>query len=66
MTIRSLGFLSQHISLEDRRKVLLFRQLLPGMIEIVKDHLDSGDEISARQLFDVFETRLILEAPITS
>ena len=65
-TVRSLGVLAQYISSEDKREVQLFQQLLPGMIAIVKDRLDSDDEGSARQLFDVFETLLILEAPILS
>lgn len=65
-TVRSLGVLAQYISAEDKREVQLFQQLLPAMITIVKDRLDSGDEASARQLFDVFETLLILEAPVLS
>ena len=36
------------------------------MIAIVQDRLNANDEASARQLFDVFETLLILEAPILS
>ena len=65
-TVRSLGVLAQYISSEDKREVQLFQQLLPSMIAIVQDRLDANDETSARQLFDVFETLLILEAPILS
>lgn len=36
------------------------------MIAIVRDRLEASDEASARQLFDVFKTLLILEAPILS
>lgn len=36
------------------------------MIVLVKDRLDSGSKTSARQLLDVFDTFLILEAPILS
>lgn len=36
------------------------------MIALVKDHLDSSNKTGARQLLDVFETLLILEAPFLS
>ena len=65
-TVRSLGVLAQYISSDDKREVQLFQQLLPSMIAIVQDRLNANDEASARQLFDVFETLLILEAPILS
>lgn len=65
-TVRSLVVLAQYISSEDKREVRLFQQLLPSMIAIVRDRLEASDEASARQLLDVFETLLILEAPILS
>jgi hypothetical protein len=37
-----------------------FQALLPGMIQILGQSIESGDESAARQLFDVFETLLIL------
>jgi hypothetical protein len=37
-----------------------FQALLPGMIRILGQSIESGDEAGARQLFDVFETLLIL------
>lgn len=37
-----------------------FQALLPGMIRILGQSIESGDEAAARQLFDVFETLLIL------
>lgn len=37
-----------------------FQALLPGMILVLGQSIESGDESAARQLFDVFETLLIL------
>jgi hypothetical protein len=36
------------------------------MIQVLAQTLDAGDEANARQLFDVFETLLILEIPLLS
>ena len=51
---------------DDKCEAQLFQQFLPPMIAIVQDCLDTNDKMSACQLFDVFETLLILEAPILS
>lgn len=65
-TVRALGVLAQYIDADEKAEVRAFQQLLPEMIQILSQILEAGDDASARQLFDVFETLLILEAPLLS
>ncbi|KAI6167404.1 ARM repeat-containing protein [Pisolithus thermaeus] len=43
-----------------------FQALIPKMIQVLGQALETSDEANARQLFDVFETLLILEIPLLS
>lgn len=64
--VRALGVIAQYIGADEKAEVRAFQQLLPAMITVVQACLDSADETGARQLFDVFETLLILEVPLLS
>ncbi|KAI5118112.1 hypothetical protein M0805_003466 [Coniferiporia weirii] len=64
--VRALGVMAQYVSIEEKAEIRAFQQLLPSMIVVVQGCLDSSDESGARQLFDVFETLLILEVPLLS
>ena len=64
--VRALGLLAQYIDAEEKDQIRAFQQLLPAMINVLQHCLDTGDEASARHLFDVFETLLILEVPLLS
>ncbi|KAF9244087.1 ARM repeat-containing protein [Melanogaster broomeanus] len=63
-TVRALGVLAQYIDADDKADIKSFQNLLPAMIQVVQEALEAGDEAAARQLFDVFETLLILEIPL--
>ncbi|KAG9309494.1 ARM repeat-containing protein [Chiua virens] len=63
-TVRALGVLAQYIDADDKADIKTFQSFLPAMIQVVQQALEAGDEASARQLFDVFETLLILEIPL--
>ncbi|KIJ65152.1 hypothetical protein HYDPIDRAFT_175175 [Hydnomerulius pinastri MD-312] len=63
-TVRALGVLAQYIDADDKSDIKSFQTLLPAMIQVVQQALEADDEAAARQLFDVFETLLILEIPI--
>ncbi|TFY80970.1 hypothetical protein EWM64_g3040 [Hericium alpestre] len=63
-TVRALGTIAQYIDGDDKADIKTFQTLLPGMIQVLAQTLNSGNEAGARQLFDVFETLLILEIPI--
>ncbi|KIM83108.1 hypothetical protein PILCRDRAFT_450443 [Piloderma croceum F 1598] len=65
-TVRALGVIAQYIDSDDKADIKAFRALLPGMIRVVGQCLESQNETGARQLFDVFETLLILEIPLLS
>lgn len=62
--VRALGVIAQYIGADEKAEVRTFQQLLPVMF--VQACLDLADETRARQLFDVFETLLILEIPLLS
>ncbi|KZP16609.1 ARM repeat-containing protein [Athelia psychrophila] len=65
-TVRALGVIAQYIDSDDKEDIRAFQGLLPAMIGIIGQTLETGDEHGARQLFDVFETLLILEIPLLS
>ncbi|TFK52121.1 ARM repeat-containing protein [Heliocybe sulcata] len=65
-TVRCLGVIAQYIDADDKKEIQAFRGLLPGMMHIIGQCVESGNEAGARQLFDVLETLLILEIPILS
>ncbi|KZT21128.1 ARM repeat-containing protein [Neolentinus lepideus HHB14362 ss-1] len=65
-TVRCLGAIAQYIDSDDKKEIQAFRALLPTMINIIGQCVESGNEAGARQLFDVLETLLILEIPILS
>ncbi|TDL21910.1 ARM repeat-containing protein [Rickenella mellea] len=63
-TVRALGVIAQYIDADDKADIKAFQSLLPGMIVVLGQCLDAGEEGSAREIFDVFETLLILEIPL--
>ncbi|KZS99884.1 ARM repeat-containing protein [Laetiporus sulphureus 93-53] len=63
-TVRALGVVAQYIDADDKGDIKSFQNLLPAMINIIGQCVESGNEQGARQLFDVLETLLILETPL--
>ncbi|THG94520.1 hypothetical protein EW026_g6967 [Hermanssonia centrifuga] len=63
-TVRALGVIAQYIDSVDKDEIKSFQHLLPSMINVIGQCVESGNESGARQLFDVFETLLILEIPL--
>ncbi|KAF7790180.1 hypothetical protein EIP86_001132 [Pleurotus ostreatoroseus] len=59
-TVRALGVVAQYIELSDKAEIKAFQQLLPSMINVIGQCVEASNETGARQLFDVFETLLIL------
>lgn len=64
--VRALGVIAQYISADEKSEIKSFQSLIPAMIAVIQQCLEGGDEQGARQLFDVFETLLILEVPLLS
>ncbi|GLB41795.1 putative ARM repeat-containing protein [Lyophyllum shimeji] len=63
-TVRALGVIAQYIDSDDKLDLKAFQALLPAMIQVIGQTVETGNEHGARQLFDVLETLLILEVPI--
>ncbi|KAG6334826.1 hypothetical protein ID866_4263 [Astraeus odoratus] len=63
-TVRALGVVAQYIDTDDKNDIKSFQNLIPKMVLILGQSLEAGNEAGARQLFDVFETLLILEIPL--
>ncbi|GBE86196.1 ARM repeat-containing protein [Sparassis latifolia] len=63
-TVRALGVIAQYIDTDDKSDIKSFQVLLPGMINVIGQCVESNNETGARQLFDVLETLLILEIPL--
>ncbi|KAG6857456.1 hypothetical protein H0H87_003523 [Tephrocybe sp. NHM501043] len=63
-TVRALGVIAQYIDSDDKNDLKSFQALLPPMIQVIGQCVETGNENGARQLFDVLETLLILEVPI--
>ena len=63
---RCLGQIAQYIDSDQKADIKQFQELIPGIINVLNDCLERGDEEGARHLFDVFETLLILETPLLS
>ncbi|KAF5362127.1 hypothetical protein D9756_002481 [Leucocoprinus leucothites] len=65
-TVRSLGLIAQYLDSDNKTEIRSYQALLPSMIQVIGQCVQSGNETGARQLFDVLETLLILEVPILS
>ncbi|KAF9462876.1 armadillo-type protein [Collybia nuda] len=63
-TVRALGVIAQYIDSDDKIDLKSFQGLLPAMIQVIGQCVETSNETGARQLFDVLETLLILEVPI--
>ncbi|KXN86598.1 putative importin subunit beta-4 [Leucoagaricus sp. SymC.cos] len=66
ITVRCLGLIAQYLDSDNKAEIRSFQALLPSMIQVIGQCVQSGNETGARQLFDVLETLLILEVPILS
>ncbi|KAG7093478.1 hypothetical protein E1B28_007153 [Marasmius oreades] len=65
-TVKALGAIAQLIDSDDKEYLAQFQALLPAMIQVIGQTVETANESGARQLFDVLETLLILEVPILS
>ncbi|KAI0793650.1 ARM repeat-containing protein [Fomes fomentarius] len=65
-TVRALGVIAQYIDSDDKAEIKSFQKLLPAIMAVIGQTIESGNETGARQLFDVLETLLILEIPLLS
>ncbi|KAF8578209.1 ARM repeat-containing protein [Ramaria rubella] len=65
-SVRALGALAEYIDADEKAAIRQYQEILPNMITVLGQVIEAGDEKSAREIFDVFDTLLILEAPLLS
>ncbi|KAJ4470445.1 armadillo-type protein [Lentinula aciculospora] len=65
-TARAMGVIAQFIDADEKAYLAQFQGLLPGMIQVIGQCVETSNEAGARNLFDVLETLLILEVPLLS
>lgn len=57
---RALGKVAEYIELGDKGDIAVFQSLIPQMVQVLHQTMETGNEDGARKGFDVFETLLIL------
>ncbi|KAL9542102.1 hypothetical protein MBANPS3_008780 [Mucor bainieri] len=65
-TVLTLGKLAEFIETDDKENIKSFRNMIPGMVSVLEQCLTEGDEESAGEIFEVFDTLLMLDAPLLS
>ncbi|KAL7336209.1 hypothetical protein PS15p_201573 [Mucor circinelloides] len=65
-TVLTLGKLAEFIETDDKENIKSFRNMIPGMVNVLEQCLTEGDEESAGEIFEVFDTLLMLDAPLLS
>ncbi|KAI9106207.1 ARM repeat-containing protein [Phlyctochytrium arcticum] len=65
-TLFALGKIADFIDPQAQEDIASFRTLLPGMVSVLLDCLNSGDEQSAVRGFEVFDSLLVIETPLLS
>ncbi|OBZ84924.1 putative importin subunit beta-4 [Choanephora cucurbitarum] len=65
-TVLTLGKLAEFIETEDKENIKSFRNMIPGMVNVLEQCLKESDEESAGEIFEVFDTLLMLDAPLLS
>ncbi|KAI0033386.1 armadillo-type protein [Vararia minispora EC-137] len=63
-TVRALGIIAQYIDADDKDQIKMFQTIVPAMLQVIQKTLELGNSEGAKHVFDVFETMLILEAPL--
>ncbi|KAI5778145.1 armadillo-type protein [Geopyxis carbonaria] len=66
-TLLALGRMSEVINTEECPEAVgMFRELLPHMVNIIKEVAASGDEDKSNQAFEVFQTLLLVDNALIS
>ncbi|KAG1472937.1 hypothetical protein G6F56_001242 [Rhizopus delemar] len=65
-TVLTLGKLAEFIESNDKENIKAFKEMVPGMVNVLEQCLKESDEESASEIFEVFDTLLMLDAPLLS
>ncbi|KAI8344311.1 armadillo-type protein [Chlamydoabsidia padenii] len=65
-TVLTLGKLAEYIDSEDKQNIKLFCDMIPATVNVLEQCLKDDDEENASKIFEVFDTLLMLDAPLLS
>ncbi|CEG78193.1 Putative 50S ribosomal protein L32 [Rhizopus microsporus] len=63
-TVLVLGKLSEFVDSEDKSTIKMFRAIIPSMVNVLEQCIKDGDIDNASKIFEVFDTLLMLDAPL--
>jgi hypothetical protein len=65
-TLRGLAKLAENISTDDKAEIRAFQDLIVNMLNVTQQAVKDGNDEGVKHAFDVFETLLILDAPLVA
>ncbi|KAG1056451.1 hypothetical protein G6F43_001668 [Rhizopus delemar] len=65
-TVLVLGKLSESLDNEDKNTIKMFKAIIPNMVNVLEQCIKEEDTNNAKKLFEVFDTLLMLDAPLLS
>lgn len=65
-TLRALGKVAEYIEADAKHDIKAFQDLIMPMLQVIQQAVNDEDEQGAKHGYDLFETLLIIEAPLVS
>jgi hypothetical protein len=65
-TMRALAKVAEYIEADAKHDIKAYQELIVPMLQVLQQVVNDDDEQSAKYGFDLFETLLIIEAPLVS
>jgi hypothetical protein len=65
-TLRGLAKVAEYISTDDKQDIKAFQGLIVPMLNVTQQAVTDGNDEGVKHAFDVFETLLILDAPLVA
>ncbi|KAI8973597.1 armadillo-type protein [Mycotypha africana] len=63
-TVLVLGKLAEFVDSEDKNTIKMFRAMIPSIVNVLEQCIKDDDEEHCAQIFEVFDTMLMLDAPL--
>jgi hypothetical protein len=64
--MRALAKVAEYIEADAKHDIKAYQELIVPMLQVLQQVVNDDDEQSAKYGFDLFETLLIIEAPLVS
>ncbi|KIJ55832.1 hypothetical protein M422DRAFT_63753 [Sphaerobolus stellatus SS14] len=65
-SVKALGAVADYIENDQKGAIKQYQEIVPSIIRVLGQTVESNDEKNARDIFDVLETLLIIEVPLIS